>query len=100
MRRVEQGMIQEPAGKEYVALQCGHQVLIHESPLDPLLARLAATMGEVYYSLGLYPEAREILEDALADLRSRSDLDADAERASVSNNLAAILHAQGHFAQR
>ena len=67
---------------------------------DPrLYARLAATMGEVYYNLGLYPDARQLLEGALADLEGLFDRQAEVQRADLSNDLAAVLWAQGYTAE-
>ena len=78
-------------GKERISARRGSNPRLH--------ARLAATMVEVYYSLGLYPDAQEMLEGALADLRSFSDREADVERADLSNDLAIVLWAQGHLAE-
>ncbi len=75
------------------------QIKEHRGRQPRLYARLAITMGEVYYRLGLYRDACEILEGALADLRALGDREADIQRASLSNDLAAALWAQGHFSE-
>ena len=62
-----------------------------------LYARLASTMGEVYYNLGLYEDAEILLEDALANTREDLGSGADPLLATLSNDLAAVLWALGDF---
>ena len=64
-----------------------------------LYASLASTMAEAYYGLGLYENARELFEEALLALRDHLGDKADPQLAESTNNLAAVLRAQGHLAE-
>ena len=74
------------------------QIEAYRGSQPRLYARLAYTMGDSYYNLGHYAEARQILEDAVADLRRHVDGQADAQLAVIINDLAAVLWAQGDTA--
>ncbi len=60
-----------------------------------LYARLASTMADSYYNLGYYKDARQLLENAVLDLREHTGGQADAQLAVVINDLAAVLWSQG-----
>ncbi|MEM7585214.1 MAG: serine/threonine-protein kinase, partial [Acidobacteriota bacterium] len=60
-----------------------------------LYAMLAATMGHVYYNLGLYEQARPMLEAALPGLQRQLGGTDDRQLAIVVNDLAAVLWGQG-----
>ncbi len=76
-------------GKERIRKYSGSQ--------PRLYARLAATIGGVYYGLGLYDDAIELLEEALLELREDLDDEVDPQLAIMLNNLAAALRAQGRL---
>ncbi len=60
-----------------------------------LYAMLAATMGHVYYNLGLFEKARPMLEEALPGLQRHIGKKDDPQLAIVVNDLAAVVWAQG-----
>ncbi len=60
-----------------------------------LSAQLASTMAESYYNLGHYGDARQLLENAVLDLREHSGGRAGTQLAGAVNDLAAVLWAQG-----
>ena len=60
-------------------------------------ARLLATMGDVYESLGLYPQSKELLQRAV-DIRRRVLGSTSPEFLSSVNDLARVLREQGQLA--
>ncbi len=62
-------------------------VELQQQPLTQ--AQLMTTMGRVYRELGLYRQARSLLEQALATMRSRG--------AAADTNVAAVLDDLGHL---
>ncbi len=90
-------------GKEITARQIldrGKRQIREYRGGQPLLyARLASTMGEVYYNLGLYEDARKLQADARLDLRRHLAGEADPQLATLNNDLAATLLAQEKLAE-
>ncbi len=78
-------------GKQKIQEVRGRQPRLH--------ARLASTMGLVYYNLGHYEDARQLLADARLDLRRHLGGKADLQLATLGNDLAATLMAQEELAQ-
>ncbi len=68
-----------------------------------LYASLANTMGVVYQSLGLYPEARSLLDESVRTRRELWELGVDRQLASelaiAINDLAALFYEQGDYRQ-
>ncbi len=71
------------------------QIEIYRENEPRLYAMLAATMGDVYYNLGLFEKARPMLEEALPGLQRHVGGADDRQLATVFNDLAAILWGQG-----
>ena len=74
------------------------QFMEYRGSQPQLYAQLASTMGEVYYSLGLYRDAQALFEDALVHYREHVGGKADPQLAILINDLAAALMAQEQLA--
>ena len=85
-------------GEEITARQIldqgGERIEQYRDREPRLYARLAATMGHVYYNLGLYEKALPLLEKALPGLREFVGDSDDPQLAIVLNDLAAVLLSQ------
>ena len=90
-------------GRDITALELldrGKERIKKYSDSQPrLYARLAITMGKVYYDLGLYDDGVELLEEAIRELQPHLDDEAKLQLASLLNNLAVSLRGQGRLAE-
>ncbi len=79
-------------------LEVGTEQINQYKESDPrLYARLAATIGQVYFNLGLYEKARPLFETCLDILPGLLGARTHPEIAAAINDVAAVLYEQGEY---